>query len=295
MNFAEFVRAQRIQADRVAGVGGTSDGRGQTLAQWIAPLALGTIEWLVYMASIAPIIRPVDEHGRRASLGYSASCFWAMARARSWLGRTSGWRLLVGYSQGAEAAGNAFTRHVCRDHDMTGVTLLLLADPRGWPTALKPWMSSSRVVRNVVRRFGVELNGYRDEMKAQGGRIYSVAILGDPITAVESVLKNPFGALSGLIGFFKIHSKADHMDELAVLRDYMYGDVHRVVLYDTHPFTQVIPLCPEWFAELIAPRTVPGEEPATLFRSRKEIVRQLERARRGNARQERVAALLDAA
>lgn len=299
MNFADYLKSQRIQAARVAGVGGTDDGRGSTLSKWLAPLALGMIEWLVYAASIAPLIRPVDDSGRRANLTYTASCYRATARARSWLLHTIGDRLLFGYSQGAEAVGNAYTRHINRDHDMSGITLLLIADPRGWPTALKPWLSGGRLRRWVVSRCGVTLNGYRGVIDAGNGCVYSVAILGDPITAVET-WRNPLGLVSNLIGFFKIHSglgveSAAVIGDLQVLCEQCSGNTRRVVLYATHPFTQLLPFVPEWFAELIAPRTVPGEEAATLFRSRKEIVRQLERVRRGNTRQEHVVASLDAA
>ena len=299
MNFADYLKSRQIHATRVAGVGGTDDGRGSTLSMWLAPLALGMVEWLVYAASIAPLIRPVDETGRKANLGYTASCYRAAARARSWLLHTAGTKLLFGYSQGAEAAGNAYTRHVNREHDMSDTTLLLIADPRGWPTALKPWLSAGRLRRWTVSHFGVTLNGYRGVIDAGTGHVYSVAILGDPITAMET-WRNPLGLVSNLVGFFKIHSRlgvesAAVISELRVLCEYRNGNTRQVVLYATHPFTQLLPFVPEWFAELIAPRTVPGESSATLIRRPKKIRQQLARISRMREHKGAVESLLNAA
>lgn len=291
MKFSQYCTENRIRAPHVAGVGGTDDGDAATLMQWFAPLLLGVIAPLSYAGSIAPFIRPKKPDGTRYSLCYTVSCRRATARVRHFLRTVRGERLVAAYSQGAEAAGNGWeaSRHT------DGATLLLVADPRGWRTALKPWLSAGRLRRWVVARFGVELNGYRGAVTPKDGRVYSVAILGDPITAMEPWLRNPLGAASNLAAFFLIHSglgkqSAKQLDTLTVCAEYGDDRFRRVVLYATHPLVQLLYLRservhPRWLecvAELIAPRTMPGEAPAVLLRSPKKIQQQMARIPSGD-------------
>lgn len=286
MNFLEYCIKNKLEAPRVAGVGGTDDGDARTLGVWFAALLLGVIEPQHYAGSIGPFIRPKRADGTRYTLCYSQSCLRATARVRYFLRAVSGKRLVVAYSQGAEAAGNGYESSRFQDD----ATLLLVADPRGWTTALKPWLSTHLLARVLVRRFGVELNDYRGDMKTKGGRVFSVAILGDPITAMEPWLRNPFGALSNLIAFFLIHSglgkqSAQQLAQLEVCHECGNGEFRRVVLYATHPLVQLLYLRSgrvhrRWLecgAEIIAPRTMPGEESASLIRSREKIRQQLAR------------------
>lgn len=119
----------------------------------------------------------------------------------------------TGYSQGAEAVGNAIEQG--DDAGLIGPNTLglLVSDPRG-PWGFKGWAkdmsASNEWMRPVFGAVGIDDNGARDPQDSGDAKVVSVAVQGDPVTDWQWQPERPAESLLvNLAGFMAIHSTAD--------------------------------------------------------------------------------------
>ncbi|MGV9478241.1 PE-PPE domain-containing protein [Gordonia aichiensis] len=118
----------------------------------------------------------------------------------------------TGYSQGAEALGNAAEQAIAQNGDGTAIDvnkshILLVSDPRS-PWGLKAWVADHAVVAGMMEFFGAESNGARDP-GATGDElpVTSVIVVGDPVANFQWVWYRPVSSLLvDAAGFITIHS-----------------------------------------------------------------------------------------
>lgn len=197
---------------------GTDDG---TLYKRIQELRAGRHTLIIdYPESLAPIVS-----GRSGALlpffapGYDTSRDVAVARnlavMRAFAAQGSDRPLVVytGYSQGAEAVGNAAEAAVAANSggaagiDTQNSRILLVSDPRS-PWGLKAWAADHLLVGAAMELFGAESNGARNP-SATGPDlpVTSVIVVGDPVSNFQWVWYRPVSSLivDGA-GFLVIHS-----------------------------------------------------------------------------------------
>ncbi|QHD84914.1 PE-PPE domain-containing protein [Gordonia sp. JH63] len=114
----------------------------------------------------------------------------------------------TGYSQGAEALGNAAEVAVGQPNgiDVDNSMILLISDPRS-PWGLKAW-ADNNVAGSVFELFGAESNGARDP-GATGDDlpVVSVIVVGDPVANFQWRTLRPVSSLLvNAAGFIAIHS-----------------------------------------------------------------------------------------
>nr|WP_082365788.1 PE-PPE domain-containing protein [Gordonia sp. NB41Y] len=113
-----------------------------------------------------------------------------------------------GYSQGAEAVGNAAEQAVATGGiDTQRSTILLVSDPRS-PWGLKNFAAENPLVGSLFELLGAESNGARDP-GATGDDldVVSVIIVGDPASDFQWVWYRPVSSLVvDLAGFLTIHA-----------------------------------------------------------------------------------------
>ncbi|MGW0038574.1 PE-PPE domain-containing protein [Gordonia sp. NPDC003376] len=114
----------------------------------------------------------------------------------------------TGYSQGAEAVGNAAEQAVASGGiDEQRSTILLISDPRS-PWGLKKFIARSPAVAPIAGAVGAESNGARDPGSTGDDLdVVSVIIVGDPVSNFQWVWYRPVSSLVvDLAGFLTIHS-----------------------------------------------------------------------------------------
>ncbi|MGW6036912.1 PE-PPE domain-containing protein [Gordonia terrae] len=114
----------------------------------------------------------------------------------------------TGYSQGADALGDAAEAAVADGTiDTSNSLILLISDPRS-PWGLKAWADDHRVVGSIFELFGASSNGARDP-GATGDDlpVTSIIVVGDPVANFQWRAHRPLSSLlvNGA-GFIAIHS-----------------------------------------------------------------------------------------
>ncbi|MGC4932317.1 PE-PPE domain-containing protein [Gordonia sp. DT30] len=156
----------------------------------------------------------------------------------------------TGYSQGAEALGNAAEQAVADGSiDTSRSHVILISDPRS-PWGLKAWVAGHPAIGAVLSVFGAESNGSRDP--GATGRdlaVTSVIVVGDPVSNFQWVWYRPVSSLLvDAAGFITIHSGAG-VDNYGNLIDYSHeptrlhsrdgNTTYLVYQPDHHPLTML--------------------------------------------------------
>ncbi|WP_078113512.1 PE-PPE domain-containing protein [Gordonia sp. IITR100] len=154
--------------------------------------------------AILPIFAPSYDASRDVAVENNLTVMRAFAE------QTEGQPYIVytGYSQGAEALGNAAEIAVGQPNgiDVDNSTILLISDPRS-PWGLKAW-ADNNVVGSVFELFGAESNGARDPGDTGDDLpVVSVIVVGDPVANFQWRTLRPVSSLLvNAAGFIAIHS-----------------------------------------------------------------------------------------
>ncbi|WP_055476225.1 PE-PPE domain-containing protein [Gordonia sp. HS-NH1] len=192
---------------------GTDDG---TLFPRIQGLRAGRQTLIIdYPEALGPLVS-----GRSGAVlpifapGYDASRDVAidnnLAVMRAFAQQTDGQPFVVytGYSQGADALGDAAEAAVADGTiDASNSLILLISDPRS-PWGLKAWADDHPVVGTVFELFGATSNGARDPgATGEDLPVTSVIVVGDPVANFQWRAHRPLSSLlvNGA-GFIAIHS-----------------------------------------------------------------------------------------
>ncbi len=153
--------------------------------------------------AILPIFAPSYDASRDVAVDSNVTVMRAFAQ------QTEGQPYIVytGYSQGADALGDAAEKaHAAGEIDVDSSMILLISDPRS-PWGLKAW-ADNKVVGSVFELFGAENNGARDP-GATGDDlpVVSVIVVGDPVANFQWRTLRPVSSLLvNAAGFIAIHS-----------------------------------------------------------------------------------------
>lgn len=156
----------------------------------------------------------------------------------------------TGYSQGAEALGNAAEQAVASGSiDTANSHIILISDPRS-PWGLKAWAAEQPLVGAFFEAFGAESNGARDP-GATGNQlpVTSVIVVGDPVANFQWVWYRPVSSLLvDAAGFITIHSGMgadnygdliDYSQEPTTLYSQDGNTTYLVYQPDHHPLTML--------------------------------------------------------
>ncbi|GAA1480235.1 hypothetical protein GCM10009624_06750 [Gordonia sinesedis] len=156
--------------------------------------------------------------------------------------------IYTGFSQGAEALGNAAeTASRNGTLDPTRNRVVLVADPRS-PWGAKPVVAGEWWAAGTVRALGAAANGARDPARTGDLDVTSVIIEGDPAADLNWDPQRPVGSvLVGIAGFVTIHagrgaqnySTLNTMAPPRVLRSTDGNTTYLVYRPDHHPFTMM--------------------------------------------------------
>ncbi|WP_232715614.1 ICP22 family protein [Gordonia metallireducens] len=173
------------------------------------------------LAPFAPGYDESKEHAMNQNLAVMAA-FADMGADRPFV-------VYTGYSQGADALGDAAENPRAYDNDflVPGKDMVVLvSDPRS-PWGIKAWLDTMPFLKPFVEVAGIDANGARDPGASGTVRIVSVIVVGDPVSNFQWVAYRPVTSLVvNAAGFFTIHSGNG---------PHMYGDVER--LGDPKEFT----------------------------------------------------------
>lgn len=114
--------------------------------------------------------------------------------------------IYTGYSQGADALGNAAETAWSEGLLDSKSMVVLSSDPRS-PWGIKAWLATMPLLPQVATAIGVESDGARDPAKTGDTQVLSVIIVGDPVSNFQWVWYRPVSSLVvDLAGFLTIHS-----------------------------------------------------------------------------------------
>ncbi|MFW0796569.1 hypothetical protein AAFP30_22385 [Gordonia sp. CPCC 205515] len=114
--------------------------------------------------------------------------------------------IYTGYSQGADALGNA--AETAWDEGLldSDSMIVLASDPRS-PWGIKSWLATMPLLPQIATAIGVESDGARDPAKTGDAEVLSVIIVGDPVSNFQWVWYRPVSSLLvDLAGFLTIHN-----------------------------------------------------------------------------------------
>ncbi|AFR47726.1 PE-PPE domain-containing protein [Gordonia sp. KTR9] len=154
--------------------------------------------------AVLPIFAPGYDASRDVAIDNNLAVMRAFAQ------QTDGQPFVVytGYSQGADALGDAAETAVAGGTiDVDRSMVLLISDPRS-PWGLKAWADEHPVVGAVFELFGAESNGARDPgATGEDLDVVSVVVVGDPVANFQWKTLRPLSSLlvNGA-GFIAIHS-----------------------------------------------------------------------------------------
>ncbi|MDY6809531.1 MAG: hypothetical protein SW127_10980 [Actinomycetota bacterium] len=113
----------------------------------------------------------------------------------------------TGYSQGADAVGNAAEiAHQEGYLDPSKVRVVLVSDPRS-PWGIKPWLADTPILPQVATAIGIESDGARNPGATGDTPVTSVIIVGDPVANFQWVWYRPVSSLIvDAAGFLTIHA-----------------------------------------------------------------------------------------
>ncbi|KAA0104144.1 PE-PPE domain-containing protein [Mycolicibacterium sp. P1-5] len=153
-----------------------------------------------------------------------------------------------GYSQGADAVGDAAEQaYAAGLLDPTRTQIVLVSDPRS-PWGIKQWASSHSLVSALANLIGVTADGARNPADTGPDLpVTSVVIAGDPVANFQWVWYRPLASLVvDVAGFLAIHSNMgpecyatlDQIQDKEVFysRD---GKTTYAVYHAQHPLTQI--------------------------------------------------------
>lgn len=111
-----------------------------------------------------------------------------------------------GYSQGAEALGDAAEQGYAEGLLDGNTLILLVSDPRS-PWGLKQWVADQPLLPFVFKMFGAESNGARDPGATGTLLVNSVILTGDPVANWQWKTYRPLSSLAvNAAGFLTVHS-----------------------------------------------------------------------------------------
>lgn len=127
--------------------------------------------------------------------------------------------IYTGYSQGAEALGNAAERAHAEGLLDGNSIIMLISDPRS-PWGAKAWIASMPVLPQLLGLVGASSNGARDPGATGNVNVTSAVIVGDPAANFQWVWYRPVSSLLvNAAGFLTIHSDPKYYGNLP-----SYGD-----------------------------------------------------------------------
>ncbi len=122
------------------------------------------------------------------------------------LGKTGTHVVYTGYSQGADALGNATEKALAQGIDLDDAKIVLVADTRS-PWGIKVVANTIAGVPEVVRAFGITPDGARDPARSSGADVTSAIIVGDPASDFQWQPRRPLESiLVNGAGFLAIHT-----------------------------------------------------------------------------------------
>lgn len=154
--------------------------------------------------AVLPFLAPTYDASRDVAVDNNLRVMSAFAQ------QTAGQPYIVytGYSQGADALGDAAEQAVAGGTiDVGNSLILLISDPRS-PWGLKAWADDNPVVRTIFELFGAESNGARDPgATGEDLPVVSVIVVGDPVANFQWRNSRPLSSLLvNAAGFIAIHS-----------------------------------------------------------------------------------------
>ena len=113
----------------------------------------------------------------------------------------------TGYSQGADAVGNAAEiAHEGGDLDPTRTRIVLVSDPRS-PWGIKSWLADTPILPQIAGVIGIESDGARNPGATGNTPVTSVIVVGDPVANFQWVWYRPVSSLIvDAAGFLTVHS-----------------------------------------------------------------------------------------
>ena len=114
--------------------------------------------------------------------------------------------IYTGYSQGADALGNATEKALAQGIDLSDAKIVLAADVRS-PWGIKAAAETIPGAPAVVKRFGITPDGARDPGRSAGADVTSTIIVGDPASDFQWQSRRPLESiLVNGAGFITIHT-----------------------------------------------------------------------------------------
>ncbi|MBH2007009.1 PE-PPE domain-containing protein [Candidatus Saccharibacteria bacterium] len=258
-------------------VPGTDDTGARNLGRWLVWFfaLFSRVVVIDYPGTVGPLI------GGLRSDRYDQSRDKAVVATVELVGSMAGKVVIIGYSQGAEAAWLATARLHSLGVKSGEIELIVWAHPQH-PTGLKAGLKRHHPLVSLIlsRLLGAQANGAADEQLTGDIPVTSLAITGDPVTALEVWWKNPLGFSFGSItGFLMIHAGlgrqgAARLDTLSVWGSWRApgSNTTHVVVDSVHPMTQFLrrqgfvpSVRMQKILAMIAPISLPGQRSASVF------------------------------
>ena len=192
------------------------------------------------LAPFAPGYDESKEHAMNQNLAVMAA-FADMGADRPFV-------VYTGYSQGADALGDAAENPRAYDNDffVPGKDLVVLvSDPRS-PWGIKAWLDTMPFLKPLVEVAGIDANGARDPEASGTVRIVSVIVVGDPVSNFQWVAYRPVSSLVvNAAGFLTIHSgNGPHtygdVERLGDPTEYTSGNTTYLVYDAAHPLALLV-------------------------------------------------------
>lgn len=278
----EFVSKLASEDATLVVVPGTDDTGARNLSRWLAWFfaLFSRVVVIDYPGTVGPIIGGVgaDRYDQSRNKAVVAT----VEKIKSIAGKV----VLIGYSQGAEAAWLATVQLYAQGlKSGSELELIVWAHPQH-PTGLKASLKRHHPLVSFIlaRFFGAQANGAANERLTGDIPVTSIAITGDPVTALEVWWKNPLGFLFGSIaGFLMIHAGlgrqgAARLDTLSIWGSWRTtgSNTTHVVVNSVHPMTQflrrqgfVSSIRLQQAFVMLAPVSLPGHRAASIFALRR--------------------------
>ncbi|WOC11697.1 PE-PPE domain-containing protein [Gordonia sp. MP11Mi] len=244
----KWVAADRLEGALVVVTPGTDD---TGLAERTAGLVGARENWIVKYpesiwpvssgksGSLLPFFAPTYDQSKGVAIDANLSIMRALAGA-------GGMVVYTGYSQGADALGNAAELANAEHLLDENTVILLVSDPRG-PWGLKPGLEKIPFVPLVMAFIGANNDGARDPGATGDARVVQVIINGDPVANWQwNPLRPVSSLLVDLAGFVTIHAGTGpysyaNLDELELKKTLYSAEGNTTYeVYDTyHPLALV--------------------------------------------------------
>lgn len=179
--------------ERTAGLLADRNGRIVTYPQSLWPITSGT------SGALLPFLAPTYDESK----GVAVDANLAIMRAFEGVDRVV---VYTGYSQGADALGDAAEsangEHLLNENSL----ILLVSDPRG-PWGLKAGLADIPLTGVVMALIGAKNDGARDPAATGDAQVVQVIVKGDPVANWQwDPLRPVSSLLVDLAGFITIHA-----------------------------------------------------------------------------------------